>query len=47
MPTTDTLTKQPDTTRPDPRTETTTIPATPGNPRPQRPRLDDAPGRCG
>ena len=47
MSTTDTLTKQPDTTRPDPTTQTATNPATPGNPRPQRPRLDDAPARVG
>ena len=44
MPTTDILTKQPDTTRPDPKT-TTTNPGTPGNSQTQRPGIDDAPAR--
>ena len=47
MPTTDTLTKQPDTTHPDPRTETTTIPDSPENPRPQQSTTDGAPARFG
>ena len=43
MSTTDTRTTQPDTTGPDPRTETTNIPGATGESRPRRARTDDAP----
>ena len=46
MPTNDTLTKQPETTHPDPRAETKAIPDSPGSSRPQRP-IDDSPARAG
>ncbi len=45
MSTTDTLTDQPETTRPDPTTQTAANPATPEHSGPDRPMIDVAPAR--
>ena len=45
MRTADTLTDQPETTRPDPTTQTATNPATPEHSVPDRPTIDDDPAR--